>query len=305
MDNYFKGPNPEERKNLEKYNFDCPYALDLDLLYQHLLCLLDNKEINMPVYEFRGSYRKNETIKVYPKRIILIEGILAFHDDRIRGLMDLKIFVNLGGDLRLTRRIERDIADRGRELMTIIERYLKFVKPAYETYIYPTKKYADLVIPKGAENSLGIDFVFPESFGTKITVNDAIGDLPDLVNGQQEDIMSYKLPSGKASDYARLMRDGSRRSRQNYVSKNADYVIERYRFIGQGQNWQAIPDELMQNYANKSNCHSGIYRRLDAEEPSVVISNYRKNMLIHPFQDRGLSVREAARRRRGRPAAGP
>ena len=144
-------------------------------------------------------------------------------------------------------------------------------------------------------NCLGIDFVFPESFGTKITVNDAIGDLPDLVNGQQEDTMSYKLPSGKASDYARLMRDGSRRSRQNYVSKNADYVIERYRFIGQGQNWQAIPDELMQNYANKSNCHSGIYRRLDAEEPSVVISNYRKNMLIHPFHDRGLSVREAAR----------
>ena len=144
-------------------------------------------------------------------------------------------------------------------------------------------------------NRLGIQFEFPEPFETKITVNDAIGDLPDLTNGQQADTLSYKLPANKSSKYARMMRKGSKRSRQNYVSRNADYVLERYRYIAQGQNWEAIPDELMQNYANKANCHSGIYRRLKANEPSVVISNYRKNMLIHPFQDRGLSVREAAR----------
>lgn len=144
-------------------------------------------------------------------------------------------------------------------------------------------------------NRLGIQFEFPESFGTKITVNDAIGDLPELTNGQQVDTLFYKLPAGKSSKYARMMRKGSKRSRQNYVSRNADYVIERYAHIKQGQNWEAIPDDLMQNYANKQNCHSGIYRRLRADEPSVVISNYRKNMLIHPFQDRGLSVREAAR----------
>lgn len=144
-------------------------------------------------------------------------------------------------------------------------------------------------------NCLGIEFEFPEPLGTKISVNDAIGDLPDLLNGQQEDIMSYKLPSKKASGYARTMRNGSKRSRQNFVSRNADYVIARYSYISQGQNWQAIPDELMRNYTNKEDCHSGIYRRLKADEPSVVISNYRKNMLIHPFQDRGLSVREAAR----------
>lgn len=144
-------------------------------------------------------------------------------------------------------------------------------------------------------NCLGIDFEFPLSLGTKITVRDAIEDLPELMNGQQVDKMSYKLPAGMASGYANLMRNGSQWSSQNYVSRNTDYVIERYRHIGQGQNWQAIPEELMQNYANKANCHSGIYRRLMADEPSVVISNYRKNMLIHPFQDRGLSVREAAR----------
>jgi DNA (cytosine-5)-methyltransferase 1 len=144
-------------------------------------------------------------------------------------------------------------------------------------------------------NRLGIKFEYPEPLGTKITVNDAIGDLPDLMNGQQEDTLSYKLPANKASKYARMMRKGSKRSRQNYVSRNADYVIERYHYIKQGENWEAIPDELMQNYANKANCHSGIYRRLRADEPSVVISNYRKNMLIHPSQYRGLSVREAAR----------
>lgn len=144
-------------------------------------------------------------------------------------------------------------------------------------------------------NRHGIKFEYPEAYGETVTVKDAIGDLPDLVNGQKEETLSYKLPANKASQYAKMMRKGSKRSRQNYVSRNADYVIERYHYIGQGQNWQAIPNELMQNYANKSNCHSGIYRRLIANEPSIVISNYRKNMLIHPFQDRGLSVREAAR----------
>lgn len=144
-------------------------------------------------------------------------------------------------------------------------------------------------------NRSGIGFQFPEPYGTKFTVNDAIGDLPDLENGQMDFSLPYKLPARQASPYARQMRQGSRRSRQNYVSRNEDYVIERYRHIGQGENWRAIPAELMQNYANTANCHSGIYKRLVADKPSIVISNYRKNMLIHPYQDRGLSVREAAR----------
>lgn len=105
----------------------------------------------------------------------------------------------------------------------------------------------------------------------------------------------YKLPLHKASNYARQMREGSKIATQNYVSRNNDLVIERYKYIGQGQNWRAIPDFLMKNYADKGRCHSGIYRRLIANQPSVVISNYRKSMLIHPYQDRGISVREAAR----------
>ena len=144
-------------------------------------------------------------------------------------------------------------------------------------------------------NRLGINFEFPQKNEKKISVEEAIGDLPSLINGQQDEVLAYRTPANEVSEYAQLMRQNSEQSLQNYVSRNADYVIERYRYIGQGQNWQAIPDTLMQNYKNKNNCHSGIYRRLKANEPSIVISNYRKNMLIHPFQDRGLSVREAAR----------
>lgn len=145
-------------------------------------------------------------------------------------------------------------------------------------------------------NRNGILFQFPEK-QTKLpyTVNDAINDLPNLTNGESADSLPYKLPISEVSEYAKLMRKGSRRSKQNYVSRNADYVIERYKYIGQGHNWQAIPEELMKNYKDRKQCHSGIYKRLEANKPSVVISNYRKNMLIHPFQDRGLSVREAAR----------
>lgn len=144
-------------------------------------------------------------------------------------------------------------------------------------------------------NRNGISFEFPQKFDYVVSVGDAISDLPILENGQMADSLPYALTKSQASEYARSMREGCKRSKQNFVSHNADYVIERYRFIGQGDNWKAIPSELMRNYRNIDNCHSGIYKRLRNDSPSVVISNYRKNMLIHPTQDRGLSVREAAR----------
>ncbi|KQR94242.1 DNA methyltransferase [Chryseobacterium sp. Leaf180] len=144
-------------------------------------------------------------------------------------------------------------------------------------------------------NRLGIDFKFPEKFDYKVSVEDAISDLPSLKNGDNINELSYSKKASESSDYAKLMRKNSTISFQNFVSRNRDYVLERYKHIRQGQNWKAIPDELMQNYTDKNNCHSGIYKRLNSTIPSVVISNYRKNMLIHPFEDRGLSVREAAR----------
>lgn len=144
-------------------------------------------------------------------------------------------------------------------------------------------------------NRLGIDFKFPNKIGNKVNVEDAIADLPDLNNGDARNELPYKENFEVVGEYAKIMRKRSISAKQNLVSRNKEYVIDRYKYIKQGENWKAIPEHLMRNYANVNNCHSGIYKRLDASKPSVVISNYRKNMLIHPFQDRGLSVREAAR----------
>lgn len=145
-------------------------------------------------------------------------------------------------------------------------------------------------------NRLGINFEFPKPFSTpQISVWDAISDLPELDNGQNLEVGDYTIPFENASPYQKEMRKHSEHPYQNFVSRNNDLVIERYKHIPQGGNWSDIPDYLMTNYADKSRCHSGIYKRLYADRPSVVISNYRKSMLIHPFQHRGLSVREAAR----------
>ena len=144
-------------------------------------------------------------------------------------------------------------------------------------------------------NRLGIEFFFPSPFDYFVSVGDAINDLPVLSNGDSFESLHYTIPQKRASKYAQQMRRGCKRCRQNYVSRNNELVIERYKHIGQGQNWSAIPESLMENYADKGRCHSNIYRRLRLDKPSVVISNYRKSMLIHPTQDRGLSVREAAR----------
>ena len=159
MDNYFFGPNDEERKHLSEYNFDRPEALDIDLAYNHLKTLLNNQPIQMPIYDFTVSRRMKETNTVYPNKVIIFEGIFALHDKRIRDLMDLKLFVDLDGDLRLARRVHRDIKDRARSLDTVIDRYHKFVKPAFEKYIGPTRKHADIIIPRGAANSLALDLI--------------------------------------------------------------------------------------------------------------------------------------------------
>lgn len=142
-------------------------------------------------------------------------------------------------------------------------------------------------------NRLGLDYEFPKPFDKKITVKEAIQDLPSLSNGDSYFELPYR--TGITNSYLELMRKDSDCSRQNFVTKNKDYVIERYKYIQPGGNWRSIPPHLMDNYSKITNTHSGIYKRLDPNKPSVVISNYRKNMLIHPFEDRGLSVREAAR----------
>lgn len=144
----------------------------------------------------------------------------------------------------------------------------------------------------GSKNEVKINLI-PEKTVATVTVKEAFQDLPILPNGACIDVMPYACDADNA--YAKLLRGNLKSCTGNLVSKNAQYVIERYKYIKQGENWTVIPPELMENYADLSKCHTGIYYRLIEERPSVVIGNYRKNMLIHPKQNRGLSVREAAR----------
>jgi len=144
-----------------------------------------------------------------------------------------------------------------------------------------------------------ITIQFPEKVITDpqkfVSVGEAISDLPSLENGNSIDERQYK-ELDDLSKYQKLMRkNGSKTVKNNLVSKNNSLVIDRYSYIKQGENWSSIPESLMTNYADKSRCHSGIYKRLKSTEPSVTIANFRKNMLIHPTENRGLSVREAAR----------
>lgn len=139
----------------------------------------------------------------------------------------------------------------------------------------------------------GKKLVIPECLAPPVTVKDAIEDLPSLKNGANQDILEYKTDA--RSDYAKMLRKNMERCSGHLVSKNNDNIIKRYTFIPQGGNWKDIPDGLMDNYTDKSRCHTGIYKRLIANEPSITVGNYRKSMLIHPWENRGLSVREAAR----------
>lgn len=126
-----------------------------------------------------------------------------------------------------------------------------------------------------------------------VSVEEALHDLPSLTNGAAVDLLSYA--SEARTDYARRMRGDLAECTGHVVSRNAETIVERYPFIPQGGNWADIPEEMMATYKDRTRCHTGIYRRLDSTKPSVVIGNFRKNMLIHPQEHRGLSVREAAR----------
>ena len=133
----------------------------------------------------------------------------------------------------------------------------------------------------------------PKKKSGLVTVGEAFSDLPLLTNGAAIDLLPYK--NDAESEYAKSLRGLLTTCTGNLVSNNARFVIERYSYIPQGGNWANIPDELMVNYKDKSRCHTGIYKRLNENEPAMTVGNYRKSMIIHPWEDRGLSVREAAR----------
>lgn len=147
---------PDQRARL---NFDHPDALDNDLLIEHLKELQAGRAADIPVYDFKTHNRRPEKLRVEPQPVILVEGILIFADKRLRNLMDVKIYVDTDADLRLLRRLQRDIEERGRSISSIIDQYLSTVRPMHLEFVEPSKRYADVIIPEGGFNEVAIDMV--------------------------------------------------------------------------------------------------------------------------------------------------
>ena len=140
----------------QKLNFDHPESIEWSLLIQHLRDLREQKSIRQPIYSYLTCTREPETILIHPKRVILVEGILVLTQKEVRDLLDIKVFVDADADDRLSRVIRRDLAERGRSAETVLDRYDLTVKPMHLEFIEPSKRYADLIIPQGGENRVGI-----------------------------------------------------------------------------------------------------------------------------------------------------
>lgn len=159
QDAYYKDQSHLTMDERVLTNYDHPFAFDNDLLSEHVRQLLDGQAVQMPVYDFTQHNRAEESIRVEPKEVIIIEGILIFSDKELRDLMDIKVFVDTDDDIRIIRRIKRDMAERGRSLDSIIDMYTSIVKPMHEQFIEPTKKFADIIIPEGGSNNVAIDLM--------------------------------------------------------------------------------------------------------------------------------------------------
>ncbi|XP_018653103.1 ethanolamine-phosphate cytidylyltransferase [Schistosoma mansoni] len=161
LDSYYKVLTPEQKLQAVAchYNFDHPSAFDLDLLENHLRRLRDGKTIEVPEYDFKTHSRTSKTNTVYGANIIIIEGILVFYSQAVAKLMDLKVFVDTDADERLSRRLRRDISERGRELNSVLEQYMRFVKPSYEQFIAPSMAQADIIVPRGGKNVVALQLI--------------------------------------------------------------------------------------------------------------------------------------------------
>ena len=158
-DNYYRRHDELTYEERCKINYDEPAALETDLMAYHLDLLRKGESIECPVYDFTQHNRSDETITVIPKSVIIVEGILIFENEPLRELMDIKIFVDTDADVRLCRRIKRDVNKRGRTLESVLTQYQETVKPMHEKYVEPSKKYADLVVPEGGKNLVALDMI--------------------------------------------------------------------------------------------------------------------------------------------------
>lgn len=159
QDSYYKDSNNVPMELRKRINFDHPDAFDWDLLSEQLSMLRDGKAIEQPVYSYLTCTRQPETIHIEPRNVVIIEGILALSDPKLRELMDLKIFVDADPDERLIRVIQRDVIERGRTAEEVMDRYVKVLKPMHLEFIEPAKRYADLIVPQGGHNEKAIEIL--------------------------------------------------------------------------------------------------------------------------------------------------
>ena len=159
QDYYYKDQSHLPFEERLKTNYDHPLAFDNDLLLEHITKLPNYESIDKPVYDYAMHTRSEEVIHVEPKDVIILEGILVLEDERLRDIMDIKLFVDTDADLRIIRRMMRDIKERGRSIDSVIEQYTSVVRPMHNQFIEPTKRYADVIIPEGGHNFVAIDLM--------------------------------------------------------------------------------------------------------------------------------------------------
>mmetsp|Transcript_3803 Transcript_3803/g.3549 ORF Transcript_3803/g.3549 Transcript_3803/m.3549 type:complete len:204 (+) Transcript_3803:117-728(+) len=159
MDNFYKDLTPEQMEDIANYNFDSPDSLDFDEMHEAVLKLLDYEDVEIPDYDFSINARVKPGVILKASHFILFEGILALHDERLRELMDLKIYVTESSDTRLARRIRRDTTERGRTLENVLFQWHKTVKPSYDEYVHKTMKTADIIVNGNDSNHKAISFI--------------------------------------------------------------------------------------------------------------------------------------------------
>lgn len=158
-DYYYKSNDHLSYEERTKLNYDHPDAFDTELLIEHIKQLKEGKAIEHPVYSFVEHTRMKESVRIEPARVILVDGILIFDNKELCELMDIKVFVDTDADVRIIRRLLRDVEDRGRDMQSVITQYLETVKPMHEEFVEPSKKRADIIIPEGGFNSVAVDML--------------------------------------------------------------------------------------------------------------------------------------------------
>ena len=158
-DSYYRRHDEMTYEERCQLNYDEPAALETDLMVRHLELLRRGEAIDCPVYDFTVHNRSDEAVRIEPSRIIIVEGILIFENEALRDLMDIRIFVDTDADIRLCRRVKRDVNKRGRSLESVLTQYQETVKPMYEKYVEPSKKYAHILVPEGGKNTIAQEFI--------------------------------------------------------------------------------------------------------------------------------------------------